>query len=178
MLQSVSKAATSPSVEEVLNTTSLPVKRRYENFIGGDWVKPKKGQYFENLSPITGQPFAEIARSTAEDIEVALNAAHAAAEGWAQTSVTERANCLFKIADRIEENVHALAQIETIDNGKAIRGRSMRTYRSPQTIFDILPRAFALRKVVWENLTMTPSPITSTNRWVWWARLFLGISRF
>ncbi|MGO1192801.1 MAG: aldehyde dehydrogenase family protein, partial [Nesterenkonia sp.] len=96
-------------------------KARYDNFIGGDWVAPVKGQYFENPSPVNGKPFTEVARSTAEDIEVALDAAHKAAPAWGKTSVAERAVVLNKIADRIEENLEMLAVAETWDNGKPVR---------------------------------------------------------
>ncbi|QZS52579.1 acetaldehyde dehydrogenase ExaC [Rhodococcus opacus] len=96
-------------------------KPRYDNFIGGEYVAPVKGQYFENTTPVTGQVFTEIARGTAEDIELALDAAHGAAAAWGKTSVTERANILLKIADRIESNLEAIAVAETWDNGKPIR---------------------------------------------------------
>ena len=96
-------------------------KSRYGNFIGGNWVAPVKGQYFENLSPVNGKPFCEIPRSTAEDIQLALDAAHAAKDAWGKTSVTARSNILLKIADRIEANLEILAVAETWDNGKAIR---------------------------------------------------------
>jgi aldehyde dehydrogenase len=96
-------------------------KSRYGNFIGGNWVSPVKGQYFENLSPVNGKAFCEIPRSTAEDIELALDAAHAAKVAWGKTSVTARSNILLKIADRIEANLETLAVTETWDNGKAIR---------------------------------------------------------
>ncbi|GAA3300837.1 aldehyde dehydrogenase [Glutamicibacter nicotianae] len=96
-------------------------KPRYENYIGGEWVAPIKGMYFENITPVTGKVFCEVARSTAEDVEVALDAAHAAAPAWGKTSPAERAVILNKIADRIEENLEKLAVAETWDNGKAIR---------------------------------------------------------
>ena len=96
-------------------------KPRYENYIGGQWVPPTKGEYFENPSPVTGEVFTEVARSTSEDIEKALDAAHAAAPAWGKASVAERAVILNKIADRIEENLEMLAVAETWDNGKAIR---------------------------------------------------------
>src|SRR5690606_20649280 len=96
-------------------------KERYDNFIGGEWVPPVKGQYFENVSPVTGEVFCEVARSTAEDVEIALDAAHKAAPAWGKTSPTERANILNKIADRMEENLEMLAVAETWDNGKAVR---------------------------------------------------------
>ena len=82
---------------------------------------PVNGQYFENVSPVTGEVFCEVARSTKEDIELALDAAHKAKEAWGRTSVTERALLLNKIADRMEENLEKLAVAETWDNGKAIR---------------------------------------------------------
>ncbi|QEP05881.1 aldehyde dehydrogenase [Glutamicibacter sp. ZJUTW] len=96
-------------------------KPRYENYIGGEWVAPVKGMYFENITPVTGKVFCEVARSTAEDVEVALDAAHAAAPAWGKTSPAERAVILNKIADRIEENLEMLSVAETWDNGKAIR---------------------------------------------------------
>ena len=94
---------------------------RYDNFIGGQWVPPVKGQYFDNVSPVNGKAFCQVARSTAEDIELALDAAHAAKAAWGATSVTARANILLKIADRLEANLEMLAVAETWDNGKAVR---------------------------------------------------------
>ncbi|GEM29480.1 aldehyde dehydrogenase [Nocardia neocaledoniensis] len=95
--------------------------KRYDNFIDGKWVPPVEGRYFENTSPVDGQPFCEIARSTAADVELALDAAHRAADAWGATSAAERANILNKIADRIEANLEALAVAETWDNGKPVR---------------------------------------------------------
>ncbi|MFD1814869.1 aldehyde dehydrogenase [Rhodococcus gannanensis] len=94
---------------------------RYGNYIGGEWIAPVKGQYFENSTPVTGKVFCEIPRSTAEDIELALDAAHAAAPAWGKTSPAERAVILNKIADRIEENLESIALAESWDNGKPIR---------------------------------------------------------
>ncbi len=96
-------------------------KERYENFIGGEWVAPVKGQYLEVKSPLTGKVFTSVARSSEEDIELALDAAHAAKDAWAKTSVAYRANILNKIADRIEANLEKIAVAETWDNGKAVR---------------------------------------------------------
>lgn len=101
--------------------TTLKARDRYDNFIGGEFVAPAKGNYFENPSPITGETFNEVARSTAEDIERALDAAHAAKTAWGKTSVAERAVLLNKIADRVEQNLPALAAAESIENGKPIR---------------------------------------------------------
>lgn len=96
-------------------------KKRYDNYINGEWVPPLKGEYFDNVTPITGQVFCEVARSTAEDIELALDAAHAAKAAWGSSSVAERSLILNKIADRIEANLEMLAVAETWDNGKSIR---------------------------------------------------------
>jgi aldehyde dehydrogenase len=96
-------------------------KARYENFIGGEWLAPKRGQYFENISPIDGKPFTEVARSTSEDIEMALDEAHKAFASWSKTSAAYRSNLLLKIADRMEQNLDYLAAVETVDNGKPIR---------------------------------------------------------
>ena len=96
-------------------------KEKYDNFIGGEWVAPVKGQYFENKSPVTGEVFTKAARSTEEDIELALDAAHAAKAAWGKTTPAERARILNKIADRLEENLEMIAVAETWDNGKAVR---------------------------------------------------------
>jgi aldehyde dehydrogenase len=99
----------------------VTVQSRYDNFIGGEWVPPSKGEYFENPSPVNGRGFTEIARSTAEDVDLALDAAHGAKLAWGRTSAAERAVILNKIADRIEENLETLAIAETWDNGKPVR---------------------------------------------------------
>jgi aldehyde dehydrogenase len=96
-------------------------KEQYDNFIGGKWVAPVRGEYFENISPVDGEVFTMIARSSAEDIELALDAAHAAAPYWNNTSATERSNILLKIADVMEQNLETLARVETWDNGKPLR---------------------------------------------------------
>ncbi len=97
------------------------IRDKFENYIGGKWVAPVRGAYFDNISPITGHVVCQIARGTAEDIELALDAAHAAKEAWGKASSTERSNTLLKIADRMEANLDVLAMVETIDNGKPIR---------------------------------------------------------
>ena len=99
----------------------IPIKARYDNFIGGQFRAPVRGQYFSNPTPVTGQHLCDVARSTAEDVELALDAAHRAAPAWGKTSATARAIILNKIADRLEQNLESIAVIETIDNGKAIR---------------------------------------------------------
>ena len=96
-------------------------EKRYGNYIGGEFVPPVNGQYFDNISPVNGKVFCEIPRSSAEDIEKALDAAHKAAPAWGKTSVQERSNILLKIADCIEQNLEMLAVAETWDNGKAVR---------------------------------------------------------
>src|ERR1700692_359339 len=99
----------------------IAFKTHYGNFIGGKWVAPVKGEYFENITPVTRPPICEIPPSTADDIELALDAAHAAKSAWGKTSTTERAIILNKIADRMESNLSMLAHAETWDNGKPIR---------------------------------------------------------
>src|SRR5689334_1530980 len=100
---------------------AVPFKKRYENYIGGQWIAPVDKQYFDNTTPVTGKVFCEVARSTAADVELALDAAHKAKAAWGRTSTTERANILNKIADRIEANLPMLAAAETWDNGKPVR---------------------------------------------------------
>jgi aldehyde dehydrogenase len=99
----------------------IEYKAQYDNFIGGKFVAPVGGAYFDVITPITGLSYTQAARSTAADIELALDAAHAAAPAWGKTPAAERANVLLKIADRIEQNLEKLAYAETVDNGKAIR---------------------------------------------------------
>ncbi|OES45739.1 aldehyde dehydrogenase [Domibacillus iocasae] len=101
--------------------SKVSFKKKYDNYINGQWTAPLGGQYFENVTPVTGEVFCEVARSQAEDIELALDAAHAAKDEWGKTSAAQRANILNKIADRIEENLELLAVAETWDNGKAVR---------------------------------------------------------
>jgi aldehyde dehydrogenase len=106
---------------EFLGSPSTIFKQRYGNFIGGQWVEPVAGRYFENTSPVNGQKLCEVARSDAQDIEKALDAAHAAKESWGRTSVAERALLLNRLAQAMEDNLDRLARAETWDNGKPIR---------------------------------------------------------
>ncbi|MCV7257772.1 acetaldehyde dehydrogenase ExaC [Mycobacterium shimoidei] len=99
----------------------MSFESRYDNFIGGEWVAPVKGRYFENPTPVTGQPFCEVPRSDEADIDNALDAAHAAAPAWGKTAPAARAAILNKIADRIDANRESLALAESWDNGKPIR---------------------------------------------------------
>ncbi len=108
------------TLNEASNYVS-PFKDRYDNFIGGEFVPPVNGRYFDNVTPITGEKITECARSDEADIELALDAAHAAKEAWGKTAAAERSNILLKIADAIDENLNRLATAETWDNGKPIR---------------------------------------------------------
>ena len=101
--------------------TKTLIRERYDNFIGGQWVAPVEGRYFDNPSPVTGQTLCSVPRSTAPDIELALDAAHKAKEAWGRTSVQERSRLLHRVADKLEANLDLLALVETLDNGKPIR---------------------------------------------------------
>jgi aldehyde dehydrogenase len=107
-------------VIETLNSR-VALRPRYDNFIGGAWVAPVDGKYFDNISPVTGHPICEVARSQAADVELALDAAHRAKDAWGKMAPAQRASILSKIADRIDENLELIAAVETIDNGKPIR---------------------------------------------------------
>jgi aldehyde dehydrogenase len=110
------------SVQQAVDTLRKGgVKSKYENFIGGRWLAPVKGKYFTDYSPINGEPICEIARSSAEDVEKALDAAHAVKDLWGRTAPAIRSSILLKIADKMEENLELLALAETLDNGKPIR---------------------------------------------------------
>ncbi|MBV6640839.1 MAG: aldehyde dehydrogenase [Cyclobacteriaceae bacterium] len=107
---------------EAYQTVERPkFKSQYDHFIGGQWVKPSNGEYFDNISPIDGKAFTRAARGNKVDVNLALDAAHKAFPSWSTTSAAERSNVLLKIADIIEENLEMLARVETIDNGKALR---------------------------------------------------------
>ncbi|WP_370687380.1 aldehyde dehydrogenase family protein [Fulvivirga maritima] len=111
---------------ETLTKEEKAVKRpefkpHYDHFIGGKWEAPSSGEYFDNISPIDGQPFTRAARGNKEDIEKAITAAHKAFPKWSTTAAAERSRVLLKIADIIEENLDYLARVETVDNGKALR---------------------------------------------------------
>ncbi|MCU0341716.1 MAG: aldehyde dehydrogenase [Spirosomaceae bacterium] len=113
-------------MSSVITSTSNAVakptfKNQYDNFIGGQWVAPTRGEYFESISPVDGKAFTKVARSTEEDINLALDAAWAAAPKWNNTSAAERSNLLLKIADIMERNLEVLARAETWDNGKPLR---------------------------------------------------------
>jgi aldehyde dehydrogenase len=101
--------------------STVHFREKYDNFINGEWVAPIDGEYFDNPSPIDGKTICQVARSKEADIEKALDAAHAAKDAWGKTSVTERANLLLKIADKMEENLEAIAIAECYENGKAVR---------------------------------------------------------
>ena len=98
-----------------------PVPEKYDHFIGGQWVAPSSGDYFDNISPIDGKPFCKAARGNADDINKALAAAHAAFPSWSKTAVATRSKMLLDIADIMEQNLEMLARLETVDNGKALR---------------------------------------------------------
>jgi aldehyde dehydrogenase len=99
----------------------IAIRPHYDNYIGGKWVPAVKGQTFDNISPIDGNVVCTIARSTAEDVELALDAAHGAKDAWGETSSAARSLLLLRIADRMEQKLDVLAMVETIDNGKPIR---------------------------------------------------------
>jgi aldehyde dehydrogenase len=101
--------------------SKMTFKKRYDNFINGEWVAPFKGKYTKNIAPATGKPFCEVPCSSIADLDLALDAAHAAREGWGKTPVKERAAIMNRIADRIEENTELLALAEAWDKGKVIK---------------------------------------------------------
>jgi aldehyde dehydrogenase len=127
LLESASDIEASPAdnvkafVAPGLPNSLVNVKPRYENFIGGEWVAPVKGQYMKDVSPVNGQAFCEVARSTTEDVELALDAAHRARQAWGETSLADRAKVLNNIADVMEENLTMLAVAESWENGKPVR---------------------------------------------------------
>ncbi len=113
--------ATIPALEPATHSTPVQLRKQYGNYINGQWLAPTTGEYFENPTPITGRPLCQIPRSGAADVNLAIDAAHAAKAAWGRTSIAERSRMLNRIADRMEENLEMLATVESWDNGKAIR---------------------------------------------------------
>ena len=113
--------ATTPALNPATGTHPIELRKQYGNYIGGRWVAPTAGRYFDNITPVTGEVLCQIARSDAADVERALDAAHAARAAWGRTSTTERGRMLERIAQRIEDHMELLATVETWDNGKPIR---------------------------------------------------------
>ena len=154
-------------------------KSRYDNWIGGEWVAPVKGQYFENPSPVNGKTFCEVARSTAEDIELALDAAHAAAPAWGKTSVADpRRHPEQDRRPASRQNLEMLAVAETWDNGKPVRETLAADLPLAVDHFRYFaggdPRPGGSRS---RRSTTTPSPTTSTSRWASSGRSSRGTSR-
>ena len=152
----------------------ISYKTQYDNFIGGKWVAPVKGQYFDVVTPISGKVYTKVARSGAEDIELALDAAHAAADKWGRTPAAERANVLLKIADRIEANLELLAYAECVDNGKPIRETLNADIPLAVDHFRYFAGCVRAQEGSSARSTKPPSRITFTNRWAWSARSFRG----
>ena len=121
VVEPVTTPATKVYVAPGREGSIVELKPRYENFIGGHWIAPVQGQYMANVSPVTGKAFCEVAKSTPEDVELALDAAHAAKDAWGETSTAGRAEVLNAIADAIEENKEMLAVAESWENGKPVR---------------------------------------------------------
>ena len=153
------------------------IGEKYDNFIGGKWAPPVEGRYFDHPSPITGKKPCAIPRSSAADIELALDAAHAAKDAWGRTAAAERTLIMLKIADCIESNLDLLALVETLDNGKPIRETT--TADLPLCVDHWRYFAGALRAqgARSERSTTTRSPIATMSRWASSARSFPGTSR-
>jgi aldehyde dehydrogenase len=113
--------ATTPALNPATAENPVHLRKQYDNYIGGRWIAPASGQYFDNVTPVTGEVLCGIARSNADDVNKAIDAAHAARAAWGRTSTTERGRLLERIAQRIEDNLELLATVETWDNGKPIR---------------------------------------------------------
>ena len=155
----------------------VALKPRYDNFVGGHWVPPVHGEYVENFTPATGEPFTEVPKSTPEDIELALDAAHAAREAWAETSATERSRILNRVADAIEENVELLAVAESWENGKPVRETLAADIPLAIDHFRYFAGAVRAEEGRISEIDDRPTPTTSTSRWASWARSSRSTSR-
>ena len=115
------KGGVSASLDTSHLKVPFPFKAKYGNYIGGKFVEPKSGKYFDNVSPINNEVICQMARSDAKDVDAALDAAHEAFKEWGKTDITTRSNIMNKIADVLEKNLNLLATAECLDNGKPIR---------------------------------------------------------
>jgi acyl-CoA reductase-like NAD-dependent aldehyde dehydrogenase len=140
------------------------IRDRYDNFIGGKWVAPAEGRFFDNPSPVTGKKLCAVPRSSAADIELALDAAHKAKDAWGKTPVAERSRLLNRIADKLEANLDLLALVETLDNGKPIRESTYADMPLVVVTGAILPASCARRKAAYPRSTPRRSPTTITVR--------------
>ena len=163
-------------VIETLNAR-VALRSRYDNYIGGKWVAPVDGQYFDNISPITGKPVCQIARSQAADIELALDAAHKAKDAWGNMAPAKRAEILNKVADRMQENLSVLAAVETIDNGKPIRETSFADIPLAIDHFRYFAACVRAQEGTLSRSITRPLPIIITSRSASSARLSRGTSR-
>ena len=156
----------------------VTVKSRYGHYIGGQWVDPVRGNYFENISPVNGKAFTEIARGTEEDIEAALDAAHAAFETWGRTSTTERSNILLQIADRLEQNLDPCWPWPRPGRTASRSARPwLPTCHWPSTTSATSAASCVPRRAPSARSTRPPWPTTSTSRWAWSRRSSRGTSR-
>jgi len=155
----------------------VSVDPRYENYIGGKWLAPTEGKYRVNLSPATAKPICEVAESTPGDVELALDAAHAAKDEWGDRSGAERARVLNAIADAIDENREMLAVTESWENGKPVRETLAADIPLPLTTSGTLPRRPAPSRARSPRSTRTWWPITSASRWASWVRSSRSTSR-
>jgi aldehyde dehydrogenase len=155
----------------------VEVLPRYDNFIGGRWVAPVKGLYKANLTPVTGKPFTEIPASTPEDVELALDAAHAARVAWGEASTTERSRVLNRIADVIEENKSILAIAESWDNGKPLRETLAADIPLAADHFRYFASVIRGEEGTISEIDKTRSPTTSTSRSEWSGRSSRSTSR-
>lgn len=157
--------------------SKVSFKSQYDNYINGEWVAPVKGQYFDNVSPVTGEVFCEVARSTEEDINLALDAAHEAKVAWGKTSPAERAILLNKIAAKIEDNLEMLAVAETWDNGKSVRETLAADIPLMADHFRYFAGVIRAQEARLVRLTKIRSPIISMSRSVSLGKSFRGTSR-
>jgi hypothetical protein len=161
-------------LSSVVSCLNLGIPGRFGHFIGGEFVEPSDGQYFDNLSPVDGQPFIQAAQGTKADVDRAVEVASSAfTSTWSKTSVTDRSNMLLKMADIVEANAERLAKIETLDNGKAVRETLVTDVPLAVDHFR-LPALSALRRAAHPRSAPTLCRCASRSLWASSARSFPG----
>jgi aldehyde dehydrogenase (NAD+) len=109
--------ASAPESREIVK-----LEERYGLFIGGEFVQPRAGDYYQTLDPSSEEPLAEIPQAGPEDVALAVKTARDAfANGWSATSPAERTKYLFRIARILQERSREFAVLESLNGGKPIR---------------------------------------------------------
>jgi aldehyde dehydrogenase (NAD+) len=103
------------------STDHISLRKRYGLFIGGEFVAPEKGRYFDSINPATEEKLARVAEADEADVDRAVRAARDALSEWSRQKPRERGKYVYRIARMLAERAREFAAIESLDGGKPIR---------------------------------------------------------